>query len=286
MTVLVFGAGGPLDPILANVPGVVVLSPQAADPRRPADCADLVDDLAPTAVLYLATCRNADLAEADPSFAQAVNAATPHALAAACASADIPFVFLSGADVFDGLLPMAYVASDPACPTTALGHSLWTGETGILDVGGRTAVVRSTWIFGSDIDQATQEAGIQTSPTLWRVPDGGDGAPTPAFDLASALLAIAAALVHHSEKAGTYHFAGDQNTTLAGFAQRLALNAGQTAPQIESCAASDLWSYPRVIPNARLDCRTTQAVFGLQRPDWRAALRPVGLKSGNRRDVA
>ncbi len=286
MTVLVFGSGGPLDPILSNVPGVVVLSNQTADPRRPADCADLVEDVSPVAVLYLAGCRDADIAQRDPGFAQAVNAGTPQAIAATCARLDIPFVFQSSADVFDGRLAMAYVPSDTAEPITTLGQSLWSGEIGVQNTHARTAIVRSTWVFGQGDSQIFAEAGIMRDGSVWRVPQGIEAAPTPAFDLAAALLTMAATLVNQPEKAGIYHFAGDQNITLAGFAQRLALASDDAPSQIETAAARDLWPYPRVISHARLDCRTTQAVFGLGRPNWRAALRKTLVTQKSERFVA
>jgi dTDP-4-dehydrorhamnose reductase len=110
------------------------------------------------------------------------------------------------------------------------------------------------------------------------------GGPTPAADIAAACLAVAVALVRDPGLSGTYHFSGAPDVSWAGFACSIFEQAGLgvTVEEIPSEA------YPTPAPrplNSRLDCSTTEAAFGLARPDWRAGLDAVlcelGAGSGN-----
>ena len=97
------------------------------------------------------------------------------------------------------------------------------------------------------------------------------GGPTPAADIARACLTIARALAAAPEKTGTYHFAGAPDVSWAGFAREIFARAGI------DCSVEDIstsaYPTPATRPlNSRLDCRTTEAAFGVSRPDWRAGL--------------
>ena len=104
-----------------------------------------------------------------------------------------------------------------------------------------------------------------------RVVDDQIGGPTPAGAIAAACLTIARRLRDDPATGGTYHFAGAPDTSWAGFARAIMAEAGLPC-RITGIPGRD-YPTPATRPlNSRLDCRSLTAAFGIERPDWRAAL--------------
>ncbi|MEL6479739.1 MAG: sugar nucleotide-binding protein, partial [Pseudomonadota bacterium] len=100
------------------------------------------------------------------------------------------------------------------------------------------------------------------------------GGPTPAADIAGALLTIARAFHDGQGQSGIYHFSGAPDVSWAGFAREIFAQAGL------SCAVEDIptsaYPTPAQRPaNSRLDCSSLETNFGIPRPDWRTSLADV-----------
>lgn len=271
MSVLVFGASGRIGQILSKIDGVIAVSRSLADLRRPADCGQIIHDVCPKAVINVAGFSNAVLAERKENLAHCINAAAPAAMAQVCAAQETPLVHLSSPDVFDGKLPMPYIPGDEPAPISALGRTRLAGEQAVGFSGAPYAVLRTNWIFSDDLASQTARHNLQSQQGHLRVPKDCIGAPTPAAEIARALITIAGALVTQPEKSGIYHFTGNQDISLAGFL-RLVGQANGKRCKLKELSQEACFGHVLLPNNARLDCRTTMAVFGLERPDWRQAM--------------
>lgn len=270
--VLVFGRTGQVATELQRMAPVLALGREAADLADPAACAAAILAHRPRAVINAAAYTAVDRAETDEALATTVNGAAPSVMAGACAALGIPLVHLSTDYVFAGTGTRAWTPADATAPQNAYGRSKLAGEEGIRASGARHAILRTSWVFSAQ--------GGNFVKTMLRLSQGHDtlrvvedqiGGPTPARAIAAACLEIARQLGAAPEKSGTYHFSGAPDVSWCDFARAIFAAAGRPT-RVQGIASRD---YPTPAPrplNSRLDCATTEAVFGLPRPDWRAGL--------------
>ena len=276
MRLLVFGQSGQVAQELARrLPQGVsaqFLSRDQADLSDPAACAAAIGGC--DAVINAAAYTAVDKAEADESAALVVNATAPAAIAARCAALDIPFLHLSTDYVFDGAGTLPFATNHPTGPRNAYGRTKLAGEQGIRAAGGRHVILRTSWVVsahGNNFVKTMLRLGA-TRDSLTVVADQ-IGGPTPAADIADALLVAAKAMVDGAH-GGTHHFAGAPDVSWAGFARTIMAQAGM-ACQITDISTS-AYPTPAARPlNSRLDCSAFEAEFGVKRPDWRLGLAAI-----------
>jgi dTDP-4-dehydrorhamnose reductase len=105
-----------------------------------------------------------------------------------------------------------------------------------------------------------------------RVLDDQRGGPTPAADIAEALLTMAAALSNGHGATGILHYAGAPAVSWADFAEAIFAARGGQAPAIERIPSS-AWPQPALRPiNSVLNCTRIAAAYGIPQPDWRPRL--------------
>ena len=275
MTLLVFGRTGQVATELARLaPGAVFLGRDQADLSDPAACAAAIGAHAPQAVINAAAWTAVDRAETEEAAATVVNADAPGAMARECTALDIPFLHVSTDYVFDGSGSAPWRPGDATGPLGAYGRSKLAGELAVRAAGGRHLILRTSWVFsahGSNFVKTMLRLAA-TRPAL-RVVGDQIGGPTPAADIAAALL-TAAALLRDGAEGGTHHFAGQPETSWAGFARETFVRAG-LAVTVEEIATEDYPTPARRPLNSRLDCSALTTAFGIPAPDWRAGLAQV-----------
>lgn len=275
MKILVFGRSGQVATELAAIaPGAVFLGRDGADLSDPAVCAAAIIAVRPDVVINAAAWTAVDKAESEEAAATLVNGAAPTEMARATASLGIPFIHISTDYVFDGAGERPFAPDHPTAPLGAYGRSKLLGEEGVRAAGGIHAILRTSWVFsahGTNFVKTMRYLGASRD-SLTVVADQ-TGGPTPAAAIARACLVIAASLRDAPELSGTYHFAGTPDISWAGFARAIMTGAG-LACRVEDIATS-AWPTPAKRPqNSRMDCKDL-AAFGLERPDWRAALTEI-----------
>lgn len=245
----------------------------------------------PDAVVNAAGFNDVDLAETRPTEAFAVNARCPAVLAEACVEAGVPLVHVSTDLVFDGSPPgRPYVETDAALPINAYGASKLAGEERVRASGAVHAIVRTSCVFGPDgrnfvtalLDRAAREEEVSVVNDLV-------ACPTPVGALADAVLEVAAALVRAPELTGTYHFAGADGLSRHGWAAALlaaAREAGRETPRLRAVRSDMLNAAARRPGDTRLDSTRIREVFGIEAPDWRAALPDCVGRLPARREAA
>ncbi|AUQ72891.1 dTDP-4-dehydrorhamnose reductase [Phaeobacter inhibens] len=280
--ILVFGKTGQVARELAADETVTCLSRDQADLTDPAACAEVIRAHAPAAVINAAAYTVVDRAEAEEDLATLINGTTPGVMAETCATLGIPFVTLSTDYVFDGKGSSPWHPDEPVAPLNAYGRSKQLGEAAVRLAGGTHVILRTSWVVsahGSNFVKTMLRLGKERE--RMRVVADQIGAPTPARAIAAACIEIARQLVADPEKSGTYHFAGQPETSWAGVATEIFTEA-----EIP-CAVAEIPSsaYPTAAPrplNSRLDCSTLERAFGITRPDWQDGLKDILKDLGER----
>ena len=288
MRLLTTGANGQVGFELARLNGnnrgtVTALDRAALDITDGKAVRAAVADLRPDAVINAAAYTGVDRAEQETDTAIQVNRDGPANLAHACADADIPLLHISTDYVFDGTKAGPYTEADPAAPLGAYGLSKWMGEEAIREATDKHVIVRVSWVFGghgNNFVKTMLRVGSERSEL--RVVADQRGAPTPAADIAAALVAIARRVVADPSGFvwGTYHFRGDPITTWHGFAEAIFAEARAKGMidhpvEVHPITTAEYPTPARRPTNSALDCTRWQATFDVPLPDWRAGLRHV-----------
>ena len=279
MKILVFGKTGQVAQELAACADAALtlefLDRDAADLTDPAACAARIEATDADAIINAAAYTAVDRAEEDEATAHLVNAEAPTAIARAAAARGLPFVHISTDYVFDGMGETPFTTDHPTGPLGAYGRTKLAGEEGVRAAGGPHAIFRTSWVVsahGNNFVKTMLRLGAERD-RLTIVADQVGG-PTPAADIARTCLAAAQQLCTDPAKTGTYHISGTPDVSWADFARAIFDLSGITC-DVADIPSSDFPTPAARPANSRMDNATTQATFGLPRPDWRAGLEDI-----------
>lgn len=273
--ILVFGKTGQVATELQRLSGVVALGRDDVDLSDPKACAAAIREHEPKAVINAAAYTAVDKAEDEEHLATVINGEAPAAMAKACAELGIPLVHFSTDYVFNGRGNTPYRPADATEPQNAYGRSKLVGETGIRESEAVYAILRTSWVVSAH--------GANFVKTMLRLSETRDaltvvadqiGGPTPARDIAKACLQIVNQLIQDTTKSGTYHFSGTPDVSWADFATEIFAQAGRTMTVTPIPTAE--YPTPAKRPlNSRMDCHSTEQVFGIKRPNWQDGLKEI-----------
>lgn len=273
---LIFGRTGQVARELARrAPDAVFLGRDEADLTDPAACARAIAAHDCDAVINAAAYTAVDKAEDDRDTARLVNSDAPAAMARAAAEKGVPFLHVSTDYVFDGSGDQPRDIDAPTAPLGVYGATKLAGEQGVAAAGGQWAVMRTSWVFsahGANFVKTMRRLGAERD-RLTIVADQ-IGGPTPAADIAAALLTMADQMRADPSKGGLYHFAGAPDASWADFAREIFRQSGLTC-EVADIPSSDYPTPARRPLNSRLDCSRIANDFGIARPDWRQGLAQV-----------
>ncbi|MCF8048519.1 MAG: dTDP-4-dehydrorhamnose reductase [Desulfarculaceae bacterium] len=281
--ILVFGAGGMLGRELMAAPApnavsLIGLTRSHADITSPEQVERVMAEHRPGLVINAAAFSNVDGAESEPQAALAVNAQGAGNLARACHQAGVPFIHISTDYVFGGgNQTRPYLESDPPAPINQYGLSKLRGEEQVRAACPRHLIVRTSWLFGAlsrNFIHLMLEL-MRTRPGI-KVVDDQVGCPTPAGDLAQALLRLATMVLDQGAADwGTYHLSGPLVINRYEFAQMIWAEARKSLDKdmtIEP-VGSEAFAAPAKRPTySALDCAKIKNRFGLALADWRPEL--------------
>ncbi|MCR9129311.1 MAG: dTDP-4-dehydrorhamnose reductase [Alphaproteobacteria bacterium] len=275
---LVLGRNGQLARALAEAGpagfGRVVCAGRAqANLSVPGAAARLIQQLAPRAVINAAAWTAVDAAETEEEAAWRINAEAAGEAAHAARRIGARFIQVSTDYVFGGddrEGPFAEGA-EPA-PVNAYGRTKLAGEKRVLQAHPEAAVVRTSAVFSG--------RGADFPSAMWRLAAERDAidvvddqltGPTPAADLADAVLALAG----QRDAAGVFHACGEPHVSWARFAEAaLAVSAAAGGPDAGIRPVSSA-AFPRPAArpaDSRLGGRRLTDATGLRPPDWRKGL--------------
>ena len=273
--ILVFGRSGQVTTEIQTLADILALGRAEVDLSDPAACSAAINAYRPRAVINAAAYTAVDRAEEEEELATVINGDAPTAMAQACAALNIPLVHISTDYVFSGNGTSAWAPADKRTPQNAYGRSKLAGEQGIRATGCTHAILRTSWVFsahGSNFVKTMLR--LSESHDKLSVVDDQIGGPTPARAIAAACLSIAQQLCEDPDKTGTYHFSGAPDVSWCTFAREIFAQAGRST-HVSAIATRD-YPTPAARPlNSQLDCQTTEQVFGISRPNWRANLAEI-----------
>ena len=253
----------------------MALGREKVDLRDPQACADAIRHHEPDAVINAAAYTAVDLAEDEEVFATVINGDAPTAMAKACAELGIPFVHISTDYVFEGTGQAPWQPQDQTAPQNAYGRSKLAGETGIADIGGTYAILRTSWVVSAHGANFIKTM-LRLSETRGALNIVGDqiGGPTPARDIALACLQMADQLTQDCSKSGTYHFSGAPDVSWADFASAI-FDQAEKSVAVTHIPTTDYPTPAKRPLNSRMDCTETKQTFGIDRADWVAGLKTI-----------
>lgn len=276
MKILVFGKTGQVATEIQSQADVISLGRDEADLSNPEACAQAIIVSGADVVINAAAYTAVDKAEEEEALATVINGEAPTAMARACAIKGIPFVHISTDYVFDGSNTAPQKPEDNTNPINAYGRSKLCGEIGIVAAGGKTVILRTSWVFSTH-GQNFAKTMLRLGKTHEMLPVVADqiGGPTPASDIAAACLEIARQLCSvNGTNSGIYHFAGTPDVSWADFAREVFSQSNKNM-EVQDILTS-AYPTPAARPlNSRLDCASFETEFGVPRPDWRSGLGDV-----------
>ncbi|MDH5798584.1 MAG: dTDP-4-dehydrorhamnose reductase, partial [Paracoccaceae bacterium] len=190
--ILVFGKTGQLATELQRQGDVTALGRDEVDLENVLACAGAIRKHKPDTVINAAAYTAVDRAEEDGASAALINGAAPRIMAEAAAEVGAKFIHVSTDYVFDGTGDRPWKPEDRPRPQGAYGRTKLSGEEGIRRAGGSHVILRTSWVFsdvGSNFVKTMLRLGAERGEL--RVVDDQIGGPTPAADIAAALLKIA-----------------------------------------------------------------------------------------------
>jgi len=272
MRVAVFGGAGQVGHALARVAARRGIALTVFD-RAHADVTDIgavaaaLAHARATVAINAAAYTAVDKAESDADRAAAVNANGAGHVAAAAAALDIPVIHISTDYVFDGTKHGAYTEDDPIAPLGVYGRTKADGEAQVRKANPRAVIIRTAWVYGlegANFVKTMLRLGAERE--VLRVVNDQRGCPTFADDLAEALLTIAA-----NPKPGTYHLAGQGETTWYSFAKAIFATKGH-GPRLEPITTAEYPTPARRPANSVLDCSKVKRTFAVELPPWNDGL--------------
>jgi dTDP-4-dehydrorhamnose reductase len=275
--------GGALVSQLAGQHTVIAATRGMLDLSRPETIAYQLDEIVPDVIVNSAAYTAVDQAEDDRDLAFAVNAEAPGVMARWAAGRGVPLVHLSTDYVFDGGGGHPWREDDKPRPLSVYGGSKLAGERAVRGAAGPHLLVRTSWVYAATgknfLRTITRLAGERTE---LKVVSDQVGAPTPARVVADGIGRIlhdgAGTLPKRFFAAdGIVHLATAGHTSWCGFAIAIVegLKARHAPVKAERITPIPTEDYPTkaVRPrNSRLDLARLKHLFGIETPQWEAAL--------------
>ncbi len=222
----------------------------------------------PELVIHPAAWTNVDGCALDPDRAYVVNGLGTRRVALACQRLDIPMVYISTNEVFDGTAPEPYLEWDEPRPINPYARSKLLGEQYVRMLLRRFYIVRIAWVFGGPRNFVRTILRLADERPSLRVVDDEIGNPTYAADVADAI----ARLVEEPAY-GIYHLVNEGHCSRYDFAREILRQAGRADVNVEPIKLSE---YPRPSTPPRYSALrnfVAAADLGIRLPPWPDALR-------------
>jgi len=237
--VLVFGSSGMLGSFLSSIleeKGYEVARNDRADGgvdiTIEEDVRKVITDSNANFVVNCSAYTNVEKAEEERNIAFEVNTHAPKYMALVCKELDIPFIHISTDYVFGENLEDGYAEDYKTFkPLNVYGESKLEGEKGVLDVGGKVYIFRTSWLFGPNatnfIDKITKYAKELSE---LKVVTDEVGCPTYVGDLSESILSA----IQGDIKPDVYHVSSRDTCSRNEFAREILNMQGIQTPIMES----------------------------------------------------
>ena len=289
--ILVTGASGLLaGPLLKELSKKK--HPVRAVSRKDYDLSDnisikaLFEGLKPEAVIHPAGFTDVDGCENDGAKAWRDNAETTRNLSRACGEKNIPFIYVSTDYVLSGEKGTPYLENDSTNPVNIYGMTKLAGEVYARAGAGRSAVVRTSWLFGPGNPKNFVNAMSRRLRTESKVGalDDQKGCATGASDLSEALVTVMEYLIKLEKNKifhETFHFCNAGETTRFEMTRVMAKIMRRDQTEISRIDPSTLTGRVALRPRvSALSCAHYEKFFNLRIRPWQKSLEDYLRESG------
>lgn len=240
-----------------------------------AACQKLMQTISPDIVIHPAAWTDVNGCALNPNKAILINGVGTHNIAVTSAQLDIPMVYVSSNEVFDGKLNRPYTEFDITNPINPYAYSKWYGERAVQQVNPKHYIVRIAWLFahgGGNFIQAILNA-VQAGKAL-RVVTNEVANPTYTNDVAVAISQLIT-----SQRYGIYHFVNQGAVSRWGFARYFLDKAGYTDTPIEPISRHE-WQRPSLPPEYTPLDNIAGKSIGIELRPWQDAVDEFLTKEG------
>ena len=211
-----------------------------------------------------------DKAESEPEKATHVNVTGAINLAETCLRYNTTLIHISTDFVFDGQKTTPYLESDDTNPTGVYGRTKRDGENGIITVGGKYFIIRTSWLYS--------QFGANFMKTMLRLASERDtisvvndqiGTPTHAVDLARAI----ATIIRNPKAAyGIYHYSNEGAASWYDFARKI-FEVNGVNIDVRPIPTTDFPTPAKRPAYSVLDKTKIKQTFQVDVPDWQISLK-------------
>jgi dTDP-4-dehydrorhamnose reductase len=231
------------------------------------------------------TSTNIDEAEKSPQLAMKINSGAVRVIAEEAERIGCSLIHYSTDYVFDGSKNTPYIETDIPNPINVYGASKLEGEKYVLDIGGASIVVRTSWIFcerGHNF--LTKILRLAREKEKICVVQDQIGCPTWSRDIAVVTIELIKMSVGETydffkSRHGIYHYCSRGSVSRYDWAKEiLRLDPQQDNRKIQELIATTSEKFPNVARRPRYSVLSSdlfEETFMIQPPMWKNSLRKM-----------
>ncbi len=210
-------------------------------------------------IIHLAGFNNIDAAEDDPEQAYNVNHIGTKNIAHIAKKHNIPILYLSTDNVFDGTSTIPYKTTDATNPINVFGKSKLAGEKEIIKATKKHYILRTSWLYGKGgyVDAMLTFSNFRKEISIV---NDQIGCPTSCIDVAEKIIEI----IKEQKPYGIYHITSSGSTSWADFTKKI-FELKNKNVEVLSLDKSD---FPRPAKRPRYCVLDSDAKL----PSWEASL--------------
>ena len=272
MRILITGAKGQLGRVLVtNLKATHELTDVDIDTLDVTDLDAVMQmgaSVRPEMVIHAAALTNVDYCAENPDDALRINGYGTRNVALMCQQHDIPLMYVSTNEVFDGTNTGVYLEYDATHAINSYGYSKLVGEQIVRDLLQKFYIVRTSWLFGHggrNFIHAILERARANKPL--RVVVNEVSTPTYVNDFAAGMVQLLG-----TERYGIYHLVNEGRASRYDFARYVLDIVGYADTTIERISS---YEYPRAStpPEYAVLRNFAAAMDGIVLQPWQDAVR-------------
>ncbi len=231
----------------------------------------------PSLIVNCAAMSHVEPAQQNEEAATAINFHAVAALAGLACAIDAPIIHLSTDFVFEGRKKTPFTTTDQMNPLNIYGGTKMMGEEALRYAMPWHVILRVSSIigpFGDGILPRTIKM-LSENDEIHMVTDR-ISCPTPALDLAKALISICTQLLHgKADGYGTFHFCGKSPCSRYELTKEIMRSYAPFTDHrtiLKEAASNDFPEHVARPPYSVLDCAKIKRIYDIDQPIWQDTL--------------
>ena len=177
---------------------------------------EIMDKISLDFIIHLAAYTSIDGAEDNPELAYSVNRDGTRNIAHIAKKHDIPILYVSTDNVFDGTSDKPYKPEDKANPINVYGKSKLAGEQEIMKATKKYYILRTSWLYGEGGYVDTMLTFSNFNKEISVVNDQR-GCPTSCYDVSKKIVEI----IKENKPYGIYHVTSSGSADWMEFTKKI-----------------------------------------------------------------